>query len=214
MKRTPLTRKAPLRAQASPSTSVPVLRSRKCKVCKTKYTPRRAFECWCSPECGLVIAEQRRAKAEALKAKEQRKAGREAKQAQKDRTDWASEAQDEVNRYVRYRDWNDGCISCDKPANWGGQWHASHYRSRGAASAIRFHLWNIHKACSECNKFKGGNIHGYTPKIIAKIGRGRVEWLKTQNQVVKHDVAYLKRLKAVFAKKANRQKRRVEMLAI
>ena len=113
-----------------------------------------------------------------------------------------------MNRYVRLRDAGAGCISCHLPATWGGQWHASHFRSVGAASAVRFNLWNIHKACSPCNAHKGGNIHEYRPRLIAKIGAEKVDWLMCQNGRADYPVEYLKRLKAVFAKKARRLEKR------
>ena len=118
----------------------------------------------------------------------------------------ANEAQEKVNLYVRLRDAKEGCISCEKPASWDGQWHASHYRSVGAASAVRFNLWNIHKACSVCNHHKSGNIAEYTPRIISKIGQEKVDWLNSQNDVVKYTREYLIRIKKVFSIKASRQK--------
>ena len=82
-----------------------------------------------------------------------------------------------------------------------GQWHGSHFRSVGAASAVRFNLWNIHKACSICNHHLSGNIAGYKPRLIQKIGLEKVEWLESQNQVVRHDIEYLKRYKRVMGKR-------------
>lgn len=109
-----------------------------------------------------------------------------------------------VNSYVRARDWDKGCISCDRPASWDGQWHASHFRSVGAASAVRFNLKNIHKACSICNHHLSGNIAAYEPRLIALRGQECVDWLKSQNQVVRYSREYLERLRAVFAKKTRR----------
>lgn len=122
----------------------------------------------------------------------------------KTRQKWLSECQAIVNKIARIRDRNDQCISCDRPASWGGQWHGSHFRSVGAASAVRFNLWNVHKACSICNNHLSGNIAGYLPRLVAKIGQERVDWLYGQNQLVKHDIPYLMRFKAVMGKKLKR----------
>jgi hypothetical protein len=122
----------------------------------------------------------------------------------KTRAEWAREAQAAVNKYVRMRDYHLGCVSCDKPASWPGQWHASHFRSVGAASAVRFSLWNIHKSCSICNNWKSGNLSDYEPRLREKIGGSKVDWLRTQNQCVSYSIEYLKRLKSVFNKKARR----------
>jgi len=128
--------------------------------------------------------------------------------ALKSRAEHAREAQAAINRYCRLRDAACGCVSCDKPASWDGQWHGSHFRSVGAASAVRFNLWNIHKACSICNNWKSGNLSEYEPRLRARIGDEKVDWLRTQNQHVHYSVEYLQRLKRIFTKKANRLEKR------
>jgi hypothetical protein len=132
------------------------------------------------------------------------------KEAAKPRSKWLAECQAIVNRYVRIRDRALPCCSCDRPASWDGQWHASHFRSVGAASGIRFHLWNIHKGCSICNNHLSGNLAGYHPRLVVRIGPEKVEWLQAQNAVVKHPVAYLKRFKAVMGKRLRRLEARLE----
>jgi hypothetical protein len=158
--------------------------------------------------CGYRCA----AKVPKIERKAEKAKDRATRERLKTRSQWAKEAEREVNRYVRFRDHNLGCISCSKPASWQGQWHASHFRSVGAASALRFNLWNIHKSCSECNKWKSGNLSEYEPRLRELIGDQRVDWLRTQNQLVTYSIDYLKRLKSVFAKKAMRinERRAVE----
>jgi hypothetical protein len=129
------------------------------------------------------------------------------KEAVKTRQQWLAECQAIANRYARVRDAKDGCISCDKPAGWNGQWHGSHYKSVGAASAIRLNLWNIHKACSVCNHHLSGNIAAYKPRLIEKIGLEKVEWLESQTQLVKYDIEYLKRYKKVIGKRLKRMEK-------
>jgi hypothetical protein len=131
------------------------------------------------------------------------------KEALKSRGDHANEAQAAINRYVRLRDAHLGCISCDKPASWGGQWHCSHFRSVGAAAHLRFNLWNMNKSCSQCNTYLSGNIMVYRPRLVEKIGAEKVEWLECNQDLVRHEVPYLKRLKLVFTKKANRLEKRL-----
>lgn len=213
MKRTPFKRKEPLTMAGDARTSVPVFKPRKCDSrkggCGETFTPTRKGQAACKWECALAMVELAKAKKAAKAAAEDRKLTRQKKAEAKKISVLANEAQDEVNRYVRFRDASYGCISCDKPADWDGQWHASHFRSVGAASAVRFNLWNIHKACWICNKLYSGRIDAYRPVITAKIGADKVAWLEAQNQVVKHSREYLIRLKRVFAKKARRQEARV-----
>ncbi|MCC4260798.1 recombination protein NinG [Pseudomonas aestusnigri] len=187
---------------------------KKCRApgCENKFVPRDLREKWCSPECGVQIARVLQEKARQAKAKRERRESREAKQRLKTRADYAKEAQAAINRYVRLRDAHLGCISCDKPASWHGQWHCSHFRSVGAAPHLRFNLWNMHKACSICNNHLSGNIPGYRPALIDKIGQGRVDWLESNQEVARYSVEYLKRLKRIFSKKCRLlEARRIEV---
>ena len=171
-----------------------------------RYTSMQAV---CSPRCAArKVAADKRAKVEAKKAQD--KADKARLAALQPMQHWLKKAEKAVNEYVRYRDHGLGCISCDKPATWGGQWHASHFRSVAAASAVRFNLWNVHKACSQCNLFLSGNVAAYTPAIVAKIGQERVDWLKAQNQRTTYTREYLERLAAVMRRKSNRLKKRLD----
>lgn len=177
-------------------------RPRECAQCKSWFNPQRMGMRVCSPICAsrLVRAENA-VKKEEFKAR---------KVAAKPRSKWLAECQAIVNKIVRIRDAHLGCCSCDRGPNWDGQWHASHLRSVGAASAVRFHLWNIHRACSICNNHLSGNIAEYLPRIRARIGDDKVDWLYTQNQLVRHDIPYLTRFKAVMGKRLRRLEKRYE----
>lgn len=154
------------------------LKPKKCRVCKRTFTPHRSMAVVCSVPCSLEYARKVAARKEAKAKREEAKATRAAKEKLKRRADHLGELQDAVNAYVRLRDAADGCISCDRPATWHGQWHASHFKSVGSHPGLRFNLLNIHKACSICNKWKGGNYAGYKPRLEQKIGKEAVEWLE------------------------------------
>jgi hypothetical protein len=176
----------------------------KCKICKVDFVKTRPLQAVCSINCAMQTAG---IKAAIKRVKAEQKDKRETKaklDAIKPRAKYLAEAQAIANKYARVRDVNEGCISCDKPATWDGQWHGSHFRSVGAASAVRFNLWNIHKACSICNNWKSGNIGEFTPRIIEKIGVDKVEWLKSQNQLKRYDIDYLKKYKKVIGKRLKR----------
>jgi len=130
------------------------------------------------------------------------------KEKAKSNAKWESECRAIVQKIARIRDRHDGCISCSLPPTWGGQWHGSHFRSHGAASAVQFHLWNINKSCSACNLHKSGNIIEYRPRLIAKIGQDRVDWLMEQNQITRLNVGYYIRFKAVMGKRLRRAEKR------
>jgi hypothetical protein len=113
-----------------------------------------------------------------------------------------AETQAVINRYVRLRDAKLGCVSCDKPASWGGQFHASHFHARGKSSKLRFHLWNIHKSCSVCNAHLSGNLRAYEPELIKRIGIDKFNWMIENASIpTKYDPDYLRRMKRVFSKR-------------
>ncbi|MDR6421305.1 nitrogen fixation protein [Paraburkholderia phenoliruptrix] len=186
------------------------LKPRRCRSCGNHYVPISSMSKACSVPCALDLVRQANARKEARAKREERAATRVAKEKLKSRADYLREAQTAVNAYVRLRDANEPCISCDRPATWGGQWHASHYRSVGSNPGWRFNVLNIHRACSICNAWKSGNLTEYRPRLIAKIGLERVELLEQESPVRKYDIEYLKRLKKVMNKKARRLERRIE----
>lgn len=188
------------------------MKPRKCAnpECRTEFTP--AFSTTqkvCKWQCGLAIKDANHDKARKAIASQERAEHRQARERIKPRSKWLKEAEAAVNKYVRLRDAHLGCVSCDKPATWQGQWHASHLRSVGASSATRYHLWNIHKSCSVCNTHLSANLSEYLPRVRAKIGDAKVDWLYAQNQPATYTIEYLKRLKTIFTKKARRLEKRL-----
>jgi hypothetical protein len=87
---------------------------KKCKVCRTVFEPARPFQTWCSPECGLKLATAKKAKADTLKARAERQADKATRERLKSRADWAREAQQAFNGYIRARDRDLPCVSCGR----------------------------------------------------------------------------------------------------
>lgn len=188
----------------------------KCCGCK-EYFPRdrmvRHPSGWFhSIDCSISYAQakskkvrERQASKAKFDTKNKEKAVRAKHRADKERiktkAKWLEELQALVNRYVRVRDAKDGCISCDKPATWKGQWHCSHFYPRGRSSKLRFNLWNMHKSCSVCNSRLSGNLLKYKPRLIEKIGQSRFNYLELhQNDLVSYDVEWIKRAKKLASK--------------
>jgi len=196
---------------------------RKCKFCK-QYTdtfikvPAGIF---CTIESAYKFARAKQEKEQARliakfkqsrtkQNKAEKKAHREDKERIKPKSKWLSELQALFNRYVRLRDIKYGCISCDKPSDWHGQWHASHYYSRGHSSALRFNLWNVHKSCSVCNMHLSGNIGEYTPRLINKIGKNNFDWLVLHNNdKANFDIDWIKRAIKITRKAIKKLERRL-----
>lgn len=162
---------------------------------------------FCSQEHAIKWMFEKRNKSAKLAAKKQHKAD---KERIKPKSKWLSELQTLVNKYVRLRDHAQGCISCDKPSSWDGQWHGSHLYSRGHSANLRFNLWNIHKACSVCNSHLSGNIGQYTPRLIAKIGQQKVDWMEAnKSQPKSYEIEYIKRAIKIARKAIKREERKI-----
>jgi hypothetical protein len=158
----------------------------------------------------IRTAQERTREKQRLKAKREQqattKAARVKHRADKERvkplSKLLSETQAVINRYVRLRDAKLGCVSCDKPASWDGQWHASHFHARGRSSKLRFNLWNINKSCSVCNAHLSGNLREYEPEMIKRIGMDKFNWMVENASIpTKYDPDYLRRMKRVFSKR-------------
>ena len=190
---------------------------RKCrnKACGQFFEPNTLTDyprqIWCSEECkeAIVIAHYRKmrdnrekAQKRAEKAERKRRARehRERKKALKPLSHWLNETQKVFNEYIRLRDDLDPCISCgrlDAP-----EWCAGHFRTRGAASQLRFNEDNVHKQCNKhCNQELSGNIANYRPRLIGKIGLERVEALENDNSTKKWTREELEELRKIYRKK-------------
>lgn len=190
-----------------------MLRRTRCPSCKAKLEAGQRIH----PECIDAYAEKQAAKA-ALKAQREARARAKVDRAQtrarKRALEKISDVEERCRKIVqeiaRIRDRHLGCISCDKPANWDGQWHGSHYRSHGGCSSLQFHLWNINRACWICNKLYSGRVDMQKVEIVRRYGQERLDWLDSQPKSKKFTRDYLERFQAVMGKRRNRLKKRME----
>jgi hypothetical protein len=166
--------------------------------CKTSFVPQRLGQAVCNYACGLAIKDVNQEKARKALVDVGRKELKAAKERIKPKGQYMREAQASFNAWVRLRDAALGCVSCDKPAAWSGQWHASHFRSVGSSPEHRFNPANVHKACSVCNNHLSGNILGFTPELIRRIGAEAVEILLGPCEPKRYTVDDLKAIKAHY----------------
>lgn len=175
------------------------VRTRKCAIatCRTPFPPRSMTHKCCSPECAQAFAALERQRAD-------RKDTRDRLVKLQSKSHHAAAAQKAVNRYVNLRDRDKDCVSCGKPASAGGVRNASHFKSVGANSALRFNLWNIHTSCYRCNVELSGNLGEYYPRLIARIGAIKVDHLQFHPRERRYEIDYLQRLQKVFNRKSKR----------
>ena len=148
-------------------------------------------------------------KSKAVSAKSERKKQAEKKRSLLTARDWTKKAQAAVNAYVRLRDMGKPCISCGAmPENkLGGTVDAGHYRSRGAASHLKFNLYNINGQCVKCNRYNSGNAVDYRIGLIDKFGIDIVERLENDNEPRKFTIEYLQRVQKIFLKRVRHLKK-------
>lgn len=184
-----------------------------CPICSTEYIPRSSLQKVChNYKCAIAFNKQRDAEiaARELRKREREQSAdlRQRREALKTRAEWEREAQAAFNRYIRMRDMYQECISHPgkliSNSNYitGSAVDASHYRSRGAASHLRFNVFNVHSACTRCNRQLSGNAVEYRIRLIERIGLERVERLEADNEPRKFDIDYLKRVKSIFTRRA------------
>lgn len=90
-------------------------------------------------------------------------------------------AQRHVNKFIRERDKNLPCISCQKkPVE-----HAGHYIAQGSSGLLRYEPDNISGQCKQCNKWKHGNLLEYRIHLVEKIGEDRVKELEALRYGIK-----------------------------
>lgn len=152
---------------------------KKCKCCPERFIPRTSTQTVCSPKCAIQLARQLSDRKKKHQEKIDRAAWNKRKAEVKPLKHWEDATQRVVNEYIRERDRDLPCISC---GTWTTvQWEAGHFRSRGAASHLRYDEDNIHKQCHRCNAELSSNAIPYRAGLVVKIGLQRVEALENNN---------------------------------
>lgn len=180
--------------------------------CGQEFVPRfKRTEKVCSNACALVVARtDKRIQnlGHRAIADRQRKEIKARREKLKSRADHLKDCQAAFNAYIRLRDASLPCVSCGRPATWDGQWHASHYRSVGSTPALRFDPRNVHRACSICNSHLSGNIMGYRPELVRRVGEEVVLWIEGPHDPQKWTVDEIKAKTAEFRAKVRELKGR------
>lgn len=190
----------------------------RCRYCSTTYKPARpmqpgrvcnSVECQHQHSMVFLSAQgKKKAQAERIAQIADRRTVRAKLDELRPLSYFANKAQSAVNEYVRVRDYEQGCISCDKDRYWDGQWHAGHLVPRGRNSFLRFHLWNINKQCSVCNYHNGGMVAAHERGVVSRYSQYRLDYLRAAPSSKRYDVDYLVRLASVMRAKTRVLKKR------
>ena len=151
-----------------------------------------------------VLARRNREKAEKRAATIERQKTRAALEALKTIPQLIAEADRAFCAWVRARDAGLPCICCGETAKssslTGGEWDAGHYRSRGAASHLRYHEDNCHAQLKQCNR-RGWDLASYRANLIGRIGLERVEALEQDNRTHKWTRDELREIRDTYRRK-------------
>ena len=102
---------------------------------------------------------------------------------------YEAEAKKVFQKWVRLRDVDLPCISC------GTQnpklWHGGHFKKAEIYSGLIFDERNVHKQCSRCNVFLGGNEGEYRIGLVNRYGNEYVEQLEADS-IIKRNYKYTK----------------------
>lgn len=134
----------------------------RCKNCKEKFEAKHFNQKYCfKSECVKVWVEL-------AKVKNWKKEKKRLKEELETVQSLTKKAQTYFNTYIRERDKDKMCVSCD--AKLGSKFDAGHYFSAGGHASIRFNENNVHGQCVACNQHKHGNLLNYQIGIERRIG--------------------------------------------
>ena len=181
---------------------------KKCRVatCRASFVPSRMGQAVCSPACALIDGPRHAPKARKALADIERKEIKVRKEKLKSRADHLKDTQHAFNAWIRARDAGQPCISCGTTADV--QYCAGHYRTTGSCPELRFEPLNVHLQCNKnCNLSKSGNILGYRPRLLEKIGAEMLAWIEGPHEAKKYTIEQLKAMTAEYRAKTRELKR-------
>lgn len=177
---------------------------KKCAICKEPFEPVfSSLEKWCSNpdkdcqfEYAMQVVEKNRKQKELAAKKEWTETKKVYRDNTKKKSEYEAELQVKVNKLARLIDAGCGCTSCGTHNTV--RWDGGHFHSVGAASSIRYNLFNIYIQCGiQCNGFKGGNQTAYAEmlgKIFGQKHREFVQFELMQTPAIKLSIGDFKRL--------------------
>ena len=170
---------------------------------------RECYPTWLlnTPEGAKVVAKSTitaKKRVEHDKKRKERKWKEDNKSIQK----LIGEAKTVFQAYIRMRDANESCISCQSTT--AEIWDGGHYKKAEIFSGVIFDERNVHKQCRKCNSFLGGNEAEYRKGLVRKYGENFVQQLEedaTDTRVKKYTREELREIKAHYAAKIRNHKK-------
>lgn len=172
------------------------IKQKKCRYCETLFYPIRTTAIVCSYECAQLLAKE---KSEKQKDKEWKQRKAKMKSDLMSLSDWLKIAQTHFNTYIRERDKDRVCISCQKPPL---KKNAGHFFNANNHYNVRFDEDNVHLQCEHCNTFLSGNLIFYRENLIKKIGIESFEALENKAKITrKFSISEVKEIIEIYKAK-------------
>lgn len=175
-----------------------VPKPKKCKwsKCQKTFVPQRPLQQVCNYVCSIGYAKEK----QALKEKKELDGKiSKMKLSLKTLSDYEREARKEFQKYIRLRDKNLPCISCNTPI--AKQWDGGHYLKAELFTGLIFNEKNCHKQCSRCNDLFSGNELEYREGLIKRYGIdfvNELEAIKDSSRVYKFTKEELVKIKQEY----------------
>lgn len=151
------------------------IRPRKCKICDEVFTPNKPLVPVCSPKCAIVYAKK-------LKENSAKKDKKVQIEKLKTLSNLESEAKKSFQKFIRFRDKDLACISCNNSQTT--DWAGGHFFNANMYSGLIFDERNCHKQCNtHCNKYLSGNLLEYRKGLIKRFGTNFVETLESESDI-------------------------------
>lgn len=141
------------------------IKLKQCKQCGEMYKPFNTLQVVCSAICALEFNSK----------KEIDKRFKVMKSDSRSLIELRNLARVSFQIYIRQRDENLPCISCNKTY---AKWDAGHYLKAEIYTELIFNEDNVHKQCSYCNLQLAGNLIEYRKGLVKRIGIKRVQVLE------------------------------------
>lgn len=169
------------------------MKTRKCKYCKSAFTPINSLQKNCfEPLCVSDWINE-------VKEKNWKRKKAKLKMDLMTIQDYVKLAQQVFNKYIRLRDAGNVCISCQKKPL---KENAGHFYNANNHWSVRFDERNVHLQCEHCNTYLSGNLIYYRENLLTKIGIEEFESLSAEAMKTrKFTINELKEIIATYKKK-------------
>jgi hypothetical protein len=166
---------------------------RKCVQCKDKFTPQNNNQICCSGFCAYEYVKKQT-------AKNWQKEKKELKEKLMSKSDYLNILQKVFNTFIRMRDKDKNCISCDRKLI--GKFDAGHFFSVGAYPNLRFNENNVNGQCVHCNRDKHGNVKEYDLRLQMLLSDTEYQMLlESRNKPLKLSIDEVKELILIYRQK-------------